>query len=215
MEGAAAAGDRRGQLRLKRCIDVVVGTALMLLLLPLFLIVALAVRLDSRGPVLFRQRRIGRGGRPFDMWKFRTMVRDASPDPHRDFIRACGGTTTSLRIHKLTDDPRVTRVGRWLRKTSLDEFPQLVNVIRGEMSLVGPRPAIPYEYEAYEPWQFERLQMPQGMSGLWQVSGRAGLSYQRMHELDREYVRTWSMALDLKILARTPRAFLIDRHQTA
>jgi lipopolysaccharide/colanic/teichoic acid biosynthesis glycosyltransferase len=119
------------------------------------------------------------------------------------------------RINKLAGDPRITRVGRWLRKTSLDELPQLFNVLRGEMSLVGPRPPLPYEYEAYEEWQLERLHMPQGMTGLWQVSGRNRVAYRRMHELDIEYVRGWSLRLDLAILAATLRAVVVDGEPTA
>jgi lipopolysaccharide/colanic/teichoic acid biosynthesis glycosyltransferase len=214
----AVRADRRSQLRLKRYVDVIGAAFAVVLFFPLFVVAAAAVLLDSPGPVFFRQKRIGMGGRPFDMWKFRTMVRDAPTDPHRDFIRA-NATATALPdpsgIHKLTDDPRVTRVGRWLRKTSLDELPQLINVLRGDMSLVGPRPPILYEYEAYESWQLERLQVPQGMSGLWQVSGRNRLSYLEMHQLDLEYVRTWSPLLDLKILARTLPAVVFDLRRAA
>jgi lipopolysaccharide/colanic/teichoic acid biosynthesis glycosyltransferase len=150
------------------------------------------------------------------MWKFRTMAHDASDDLHRDFARALvRGAEPARRIYKLADDPRITRVGRWLRKTSLDELPQLFNVLRGDMSLVGPRPPVTYEYDAYETWQLERFDMPQGMTGLWQVSGRNRVDYRRMHELDLEYVRGWSLWLDLKILAATLRAVVVDAEPTA
>jgi len=158
------------------------------------------------------------------MLKLRTMVRDASDDLHRELVlpmvRSCGdiaaerGALSERRIYKLANDPRITRAGRWLRRTSLDELPQLFNVLRGEMSLVGPRPPMTYEYDAYAAWQLERLEMPQGMTGLWQVSGRSYLSYRRMHELDIEYVRRWSLWLDLKILAMTLRAVVVDAEPT-
>jgi lipopolysaccharide/colanic/teichoic acid biosynthesis glycosyltransferase len=150
------------------------------------------------------------------MWKFRTMVRDAPDELHRDLVLGLvRGAGPTRRIYKLADDPRITRVGRWLRKTSLDELPQLFNVLRGEMSLVGPRPPVTYEYEAYEVWQLERFDMPQGMTGLWQVSGRNRVTYRRMHELDIEYVRGWSLWLDLTILAATLRAVVVDGEPTA
>jgi lipopolysaccharide/colanic/teichoic acid biosynthesis glycosyltransferase len=195
--------------------DVCLGAIALLVLAPILALVALIVRLDSSGPAIFRQTRIGGGRRPFEMWKFRTMVRDASDDLHRELVLGLmRGAESPRRIYKLADDPRITRVGRWLRKTSVDELPQLFNVLRGEMSLVGPRPAVTYEYEAYEGWQLERLDMPQGMTGLWQVSGRNRLSYRQMHELDIEYVRGWSLWLDLKLLALTLRAVVVDAEPT-
>ena len=214
---------RRRHLRVKRWLDVVVSAAALVVLLPLFAIVALLIRLDSPGPVFFRQTRIGRGGRPFEMWKFRTMVRDAPDAPHRELVLALARGSDDdqtreagvRRIYKLTDDPRITAVGRWLRQTSVDELPQLLNVLRGEMSLVGPRPPLPYEYDVYHPWQRERFEMPQGITGLWQVSGRNRVGYRRMHELDIEYVRRWSLGLDLTILARTVRAVVVDREPIA
>jgi len=212
------------RLRLKRWMDLVIGVPALIVLAPIFALVAIIVRLDSPGPVFFRQTRIGMRGRPFAMWKFRTMVRDAPDELHRHLVlplvRGCTGeaperAAASMRgIYKLADDPRITRAGRWLRKTSLDELPQLFNVLRGEMSLVGPRPPVTYEYDAYAAWQLERLAMPQGMTGLWQVSGRNRLSYRRMHELDIEYVRRWSLWLDLKILAMTLRAVVVDAEPT-
>jgi len=196
--------------------DVCLGVTVLVLLSPLLALVALIVRLDSSGPAFFRQTRIGRGGRPFSMYKFRTMVRDAPDDLHRELVLTLVRAKESTRAaHKLADDPRITRVGRWLRKASLDELPQLFNVVRGEMSLVGPRPPVLYEYEAYEPWQLERFEMPQGMTGLWQVSGRNRVTYRRMHELDIEYVRHWSLWLDVKILAATLRAVVVDGEITA
>jgi len=147
--------------------DLFLGVALLILSVPLLAFIAIIVRLDSPGPAFFRQTRIGMGGRPFKMWKFRTMARDASDELHRDLVvrmvRGCAGDEREeaaerpRRIYKLADDPRITRVGRWLRRASLDELPQLFNVLRGEMSLVGPRPPVTYEYEAYEAWQLERF----------------------------------------------------------
>ena len=205
-------------LRLKRWMDLVIGTAALVLFSPLLALIAIVIRLDSAGPAFFRQTRIGWKERPFEMWKFRTMSQDAPADLHRDLatklVRGaepdCGERSTPP-VYKLADDPRITRVGRWLRITSLDELPQLFNVLRGEMSLVGPRPIVTYEYEASESWHFERFEMPQGMTGLWQVSGRNRLNYRRRCELDIEYVRRWSLWLDLKILAQTFRAVVVDR----
>ena len=211
--GAASAVARRasGRLRIKRCIDLSVALAALALLAPLLAIIAVLIRVDSRGPSLFRQTRVGRHGRRFEMLKFRTMEHGAADDLHRAFVLPLvRGIDAPRAIHKLTRDPRITRVGRWLRRTSLDELPQLFNVVRGEMSLVGPRPATTYEYDAYDAWQLERLDVPQGITGLWQVSGRSRLSYRRMHELDIEYVRTWSLRLDAEILIRTARAVLLD-----
>ena len=205
-------------------IDLVLGAAALIVLSPILALVAIIIRLDSSGPALFRQTRIGFGRRPFEMWKFRTMVRGAPDDPHRDLVvrlvRGCGhdepelGAGMTQPIYKLAHDPRITRIGRWLRSTSLDELPQLFNVLRGEMSLVGPRPPVLYEYEAYDVWQLERFEMPQGMTGLWQVSGRNRLNYRRMFELDIAYVQNWSVWLDLRILAQTPRAVVVYREPT-
>jgi len=205
--------------------DLAIGVPALIVLSPLLVLIAIIIRVDSPGPVFFRQTRVGMGGRRFSMWKFRTMVRDAPEELHRDLVlplvRGCAGDgpehdgRAAAPIYKLTHDPRITRAGRWLRKTSLDELPQLFNVLRGEMSLVGPRPPVTYEYDAYAGWQLERLEMPQGMTGLWQVSGRNRLSYRRMHELDIEYVRGWSPWLDLTILAMTLRAVFVDAEPTA
>jgi lipopolysaccharide/colanic/teichoic acid biosynthesis glycosyltransferase len=217
---------RTSYLRLKRWMDLLVSAGTLVVLFPILALIAIIIRLDSPGPAFFRQTRIGLGRRPFEMWKLRTMVRDAPDDLHRDLVlplvQGRGGDqsqreaqSTTGRIYKLADDPRITRVGRWLRKTSLDELPQLFNVLRGDMSLVGPRPPVTYEYEAYDAWQLERLDMPQGMTGLWQVSGRNRVDYRQMCELDIEYVRGWSLWLDLKILALTLRAVVVDRESTA
>ena len=198
--------------------DLCIAVPAVVVLSPVIVLIAIAIRLDSPGRSFFRQTRIGSHRRPFAMWKFRTMVRDASEEAHRDHMLALvrGAADQPERAAlKLTDDPRVTRVGRWLRRTSLDELPQLFNVLRGEMSLVGPRPPVAYEYETYEPWQLERFEMPQGITGLWQVSGHNRLSYRRMHELDVEYVRNWSLRLDLKILAMTFGAVFADGEPAA
>ena len=213
---------RQRQLRLKRCVDLVAGSVALVLLSPLFVLIAIVIRLDSRGPAFFRQVRIGWKQRPFEMWKFRTMLQDAPVDLHRDLATALvrgeepnGAHGSRAPVYKLVNDPRITRAGRWLRTMSLDELPQLFNVLRGEMSLVGPRPIVTYEHEASEEWQLERFEMPQGMTGLWQVSGRNRTNYRRRCELDIEYVRHWSLWLDLTILMKTLRAVVADREPLA
>jgi len=205
-------GLRRGQFLFKRLVDVVGASLSLILAAPLMLLVAAAIKLDSRGPVLFRQERIGAGGRRFRVLKFRTMYDGVSDAAHRTFVTQMltGDEIQAAQVgrdgkpaFKLVNDQRITRVGGWLRRGSLDELPQLFNVLRGEMSLVGPRPPVVYELEQYEHWQFHRLQVPPGMTGLWQVSGRSRLSYRQMCELDLEYIREWSPWLDLKILCKT------------
>jgi lipopolysaccharide/colanic/teichoic acid biosynthesis glycosyltransferase len=166
-------------------------------------VVALLVRWDSPGPALFRQERVGRHGSRFMMFKFRSMRHGSGDQNHRDAAAAWFVGAPSPEGYKSERDPRITAVGRSLRRTTLDELPQIFNVLRGEMSLVGPRPAIPYELEYYQPWYFERLRVKPGMTGLWQVSGRDRLSASEMMALDRRYVQKCSLGLDLHILAAT------------
>src|SRR5581483_6778897 len=192
---------------LGRVFDLVLAAALIILLAPLFLAIAIAVRLDSRGPALFRQRRVGRNARQFEMFKFRTMYHDADPSLHERFVRNM--ITNRLRgdgdthVFKLHPDPRITKVGRILRRTSLDELPQLFNILRGEMTFVGFRPPIPYEVASYPEWYFRRFDSKPGLTGLWQVSGRNECSYEEMVCLDIEYVNRRSWLLDLTLLLRT------------
>jgi lipopolysaccharide/colanic/teichoic acid biosynthesis glycosyltransferase len=181
---------------------------LLIVLLPLFALIAVAIRLDSPGPVLFRQRRCGLGFAQFTMNKFRTMRCGAVAEPHRAYVLGLirgdldqGGGTG--RLYKLEVDDRVTRVGRLLRRFSLDELPQLINVLLGDMSLVGPRPPIPYEVENYPPEWLGRLAVKPGLTGLWQVSGRNELNYDEMVRLDLEYVVRQSLWLNVQILAKT------------
>lgn len=198
----------------KRAIDLVVAVLLLVLLMPLLALLAVLVALDSPGPVLFRQTRQGLGRRPFTVFKFRTMRHGAAADLHRRYIAKLareGDTAPAGELKKLTADPRITRGGRFLRKTSLDELPQLINVVRGEMSLVGPRPALDYELEHYRPEHFERFEVRPGITGLWQVSGRSALGFHEMLELDSEYARRQGPLLDAAILARTPVALVRNR----
>lgn len=200
------------QLLVKRVLDLIGATLGLVLAAPAMLILAIAIKLDSRGPVFFRQERIGVGGRRFELLKFRTMY-DGVPDTahrelvtrmlQRDDLQIAHAGPDGKPVFKLVNDDRVTRVGRWVRRRSLDELPQLLNVLKGDMSLVGPRPPLPYEFEQYEHWQFHRLQVRPGITGLWQVSGRNRLDYRQMCELDVDYIRTWSLWLDLKILVKT------------
>lgn len=180
-----------------------------MLLVLLLLIVAIAIKLDSPGPVLFRQRRRGLGGRPFTVFKFRTMAHGVSGEVHRRYIeQLAAGEADGPGLKKLTHDPRVTRVGRILRRLSLDELPQLANVVAGQMSLVGPRPAIDYELEHYQPHHYERFEVKPGLTGLWQVSGRSELGFSEMLDLDVIYVRTAGPLTDARILVRTPKAMI-------
>jgi exopolysaccharide biosynthesis polyprenyl glycosylphosphotransferase len=182
----------------KRAIDVAASAAGLLVLLPVLAIIAVAIKLDSRGPVLFVQQRIGRGGRSFPLFKFRTMVADAEAQ-RRELLRH---SKDDGWLH-LEDDPRITRVGRLLRHTSLDELPQLLNVVRGEMSLVGPRPLIVEEDERIDGWRRARLDLTPGITGMWQVLGRTAISFDDMVKLDYLYVTNWSLANDLRLLLRT------------
>lgn len=195
----------------KRSGDVVLASLLLLLFSPLFLLVALAVALDSRGPVFFRQERLGRHGEPFSMLKFRSMRTDEnSEEEHRAYVTAMiEGSAEPVtngegeQVFKLVGDDRVTRVGRVIRRLSIDELPQLFNVLRGQMSLVGPRPPLWYEVERYRGPHFTRMTVTPGVTGLWQVSGRNSLGFEEMVALDIEYVERRSVRLDLKILIRT------------
>jgi lipopolysaccharide/colanic/teichoic acid biosynthesis glycosyltransferase len=194
------------QQRAKRLVDVLGAGLLLGAFAPVIGLAAVAVRLDSPGPVLFRQTRIGRGGRPFSILKFRTMVADA--EERRLELVASSRDSDWLLLDR---DPRVTRLGRLLRRTSIDELPQLVNVLRGNMSLVGPRPLIRAEHARLPSWARTRLDVAPGMTGLWQVSGRTTIPFAQMLELDRSYVETWSLRGDLVLLARTVPEVLLCR----
>ncbi len=190
----------------RRGLDILVAASVLIVLSPALLLVALAIRLDSPGPVLFRQRRVGRGQRQFTMFKFRTMRAGADAAPHREYVRALiaeDRTATRGRLYKLSVDNRVTRVGRRLRSWSLDELPQLINVLFGQMALVGPRPVIPYEVDMYPAEYLGRFDVKPGLTGLWQVSGRNERTYEEMVSFDVRYAREASLLLDLRILAKT------------
>ena len=195
--------DRIAALVVKRLIDLVVAIAGLIILSPVLLAIALAIRLREGPPILFRQIRVGLYGRPFDFMKFRSMTADDDAR-YAEMVRQ----TADPRAFKLRDDPRITPIGRFLRRTSLDELPQLWNVLRGEMSLVGPRPAPPREVEGYDLWHRRRLSMKPGITGLWQVTARHSQDFDDRAQLDLSYIDRWSLWLDLKILARTiPAAF--------
>ena len=191
----------------KRAMDVIGSAVCLVLLSPLLLLLAIAIVVDSGRPVLFRQVRLARGMREFRVLKFRTMKLGATPEMHREYItKLATGQADADTLKKLTGDPRVTRVGRFLRRTSLDELPQLLNVLIGNMSLVGPRPALDYELEHYQQRHFQRFAVKPGMTGLWQVSGRNELGFTEMLDLDAEYATSGNLLADVKILAKTPMA---------
>lgn len=205
---------KKVQLLIKRLIDVVGSSLALMVLSPLFLVLALAIKCTSDGPVLFRQERLGQYGVPFVFLKFRSMYVKNSSSIHEDFVKAfiagganSGGNQAAQRCYKITNDPRITPLGRFMRRTSLDELPQFWNVLRGEMSLVGPRPPIPYEIEVYEPWHRRRIyEVKPGITGFWQVHGRSRTTFDEMVRLDLRYAREWTPAVDLKVLLKTPRA---------
>ena len=199
----------------KRILDITGSVAALILLSPLFLLISLGIKLSSRGPVLFNQERIGHRGTRFNFLKFRSMKCVNDPSIHQEYVRQfIAGRIESSRakenaVYKILEDPRVTPFGKFLRKTSLDELPQFINVLKGEMSLVGPRPAIPYEVEAYRPWHLRRVfDAKPGITGLWQVNGRSRTTFDEMVRLDLRYARNWSLWLDIKILLQTPEAIL-------
>jgi exopolysaccharide biosynthesis polyprenyl glycosylphosphotransferase len=195
---------------LKRFSDLLIATGALLILSPLWIIIALLIKLDSKGPVFYKQERVGMDGRIFLFYKFRSMRVGSDDAPHREYQKRfiAGSPEANLGdrdqpVYKLAADARVTRVGHMLRRLSLDELPQLLNVLRGDMSVVGPRPPIPYEVEAYDLWHRKRLDMKPGLTGLWQVSGRNRLPFDEMVRLDLYYIENWSLLLDLKIILRT------------
>jgi undecaprenyl-phosphate galactose phosphotransferase len=223
VEGIPAMRFRRLELAgpeaiLRRVIDVLGSLSLLVVLAPFLAGIAAAVKFTSRGPIFFRQERVGRRGQRFTMYKFRTMVDGNDPSAHREYLRSFIGSgapaavgTDGAKIYKLTGDPRVTRVGAWLRAFSLDELPQLWNVLKGEMSLVGPRPCLPYEWELYRPWQRRRLDAMPGCTGLWQVTARSHVTFEEMVILDLHYAHHGSVGRDLWLIAQTVPAMVRGR----
>jgi len=208
-------GPKKASRIVKRVMDVLGSFAALLLLSPVMIAIAIAIKLTSKGPVLFRQVRVGKHGRRFIFLKFRSMHCRNDASIHKAFVKqlitnkngATDDPSAPQRVFKIQNDPRVTPVGRFLRRTSLDELPQFINVLIGEMSLVGPRPPIPYEVKCYEMWHRRRLATVRpGITGLWQVSGRSRIGFDDMVRLDLRYARTWSLRLDIKILLQTPHA---------
>ena len=210
------ANSKQPLLVLKRGIDIVAGVILSLICLPLCVLIAIAIKATSKGPILFCQTRVGQHGKQFQFLKFRSMYVGNDHSVHREYVTKLinkenvgGASHKQGTVYKLTSDKRITPLGRFLRKTSLDELPQFLNVLRGDMSLVGPRPPIPYELAAYQTWHRRRLlEVKPGISGLWQVTGRSTVNFDEMVRLDLRYASSWSPWLDLKILLRTPMAVI-------
>jgi len=195
---------QHGELFIKACIDYIVAGVGLVILSPFFLCISLAIKLSSKGPIFFTQKRCGLHGRTFNVFKFRTMVENAE-DLKQSLEQK---NEVDGPVFKITKDPRITPTGKFLRKTSLDELPQFINILMGEMSLVGPRPPIPAEVEQYEPWQRRRLSMKPGLTCVWQVSGRNNIDFDHWMQLDLEYIDNWSLFLDIKILLKTVREVL-------
>jgi exopolysaccharide biosynthesis polyprenyl glycosylphosphotransferase len=190
----------------KRVFDVMVAVLMLIALSPIMLIVAVAIKLDSAGPVIFKQTRIGKNHKPFTFYKFRSMYTKSDSSVHQQFVKSLingSSSNTSSPTYKLACDKRITRVGCFIRKTSLDELPQLINVLRGEMSIVGPRPGLPSEVAQYQEWHRKRLEVQPGLTGLWQVSGRSNLTFDEMVLLDIYYAENWSLGQVIRIMLRT------------
>ncbi len=196
----------------KSVVDVVVSILALLVLLPLFILIMLAIKLTSEGPVFVRQTRLGYHAKPFQFLKFRSMYKGSNSRIGKEYVERLisggFGKMGETPVYKIGADPRITPIGRVLRRTSLDELPQFINVLLGQMSLVGPRPALPYEWQCYEDWHKKRLSCRPGITGLWQVRGMSGTTFNEMVMLDLEYIKSQSIFLDLKILVRTPRIVL-------
>ncbi|MBN2071279.1 MAG: exopolysaccharide biosynthesis polyprenyl glycosylphosphotransferase [Candidatus Krumholzibacteriota bacterium] len=195
----------------KRSFDVVASLAVLVLGFPFFLAIGLLIKLTSRGPVFFKQQRVGENGELFFLYKFRSMKAGNDDSIHREFAQNFiqGATTQSSldekpeKLYKIADDPRVTAIGSFLRRSSLDELPQFINILKGEMSIVGPRPPMEYEYEHYDNWHKLRLKVRPGLTGLWQVSGRSTVPFQEMVMLDLYYIEHWSLKMDINIMVKT------------
>lgn len=209
--------ERRGLLAVKRAMDICGSLMALILGAPAFIAIAAAVKLTSSGPIIYKQKRVGQHGRCFTFFKFRSMYMNNDPSQHREYVAQMIAGTASREtvkgsgdgVYKLTGDKRITAIGKYLRKTSLDELPQFVNVLIGDMSLVGPRPPIPYEVASYYTWHRRRmLEVKPGITGLWQVNGRNRIKFDDMVRLDMQYAKRWSPWLDLKILLQTPRAVI-------
>jgi exopolysaccharide biosynthesis polyprenyl glycosylphosphotransferase len=198
---------RPAQMAAKRLFDIVTAVVALWLLLPLFAVVVAAIRLTSRGPIFFKQVRVGLHGKPFHMLKFRSMVVDAEALQ----ARLAAQNEMTGPVFKMKHDPRITRVGRFIRKYSIDELPQLVNVLRGDMSLVGPRPPLPSEVARYQAWQRRRLSVRPGLTCIWQVSGRNQISFEEWMYLDMRYIDNWSLSQDLQLIFRTVPVVLTGR----
>jgi lipopolysaccharide/colanic/teichoic acid biosynthesis glycosyltransferase len=189
---------------MKRMIDIVGSAFAIVLFAPVFLLVAALVKLGSKGPILFTQERVGQFGKPFPFLKFRSMYANNDPKIHQEFMKQVISGNHD-KGSKMENDPRITRIGGFLRKSSLDELPQFFSVLKGDMSLVGPRPPLAYECQEYDIWHRRRvLEVKPGITGLWQVKGRSRLRFDEMVRLDLQYVRTWSLWLDIKIMLKTP-----------
>jgi len=190
----------------KRALDITVAGLVLLVALPFLAVFAVLIKLDSPGPVIYAAPRVGRRGRTFPCFKLRTMRADADDTIHREYLQHLITNSHAAVATRLPDDPRITRVGRWLRKSSLDELPQLWNVLRGDMSLIGPRPPIPYEVDCYQPWHLGRLAVRPGITGYWQVLARGRVTFDEMCRMDLDYIARRSLGLDLWILWRSPAA---------
>lgn len=207
-------GKKKIDLVITRILDVSISLLVILLLLPVFLIISLIIKIDSSGPVLFKQKRIGIKGKVFTLYKFRTMYINNNDSIHRKYVSSLikGEVNSGAGVYKITDDPRVTKIGRFLRKSSFDEFPQFLNVFWGDMAIVGPRPAIPYETDVYQSWHWRRImECKPGITGLWQVYGRSKTTFDGMVRMDIKYLKRKSIFKNMILILKTPAALLFAR----